>query len=73
MSVYNQRLDDICKGYRLFHKIFGAVISRRPFPWACAMYTVNLRGEFTTQENKSKANRLYELIWELVVVPPDLF
>jgi hypothetical protein len=34
MSVYNQRLDDICKGYRLFHKIFGAVISRRPFPWA---------------------------------------
>ena len=36
MSVYNQRLDDICKGYRLFHKIFGAVISRRPFPWACA-------------------------------------
>jgi hypothetical protein len=37
VSVYNQRLDDICKGYRLFHKIFGAVISRRPFPWACAV------------------------------------
>jgi hypothetical protein len=28
VSVYSQRLDDICKGYRLFHKIFGAVTSR---------------------------------------------
>jgi len=34
---------------------------------------INLRGEFTTKQNKSKANRLYELNWGLVVAPPDLF